>query len=168
MATSIDALDQAARQMAEAVGKVGSVETADPPGSPGSAEEVPARELFFELLALGLANLYNIVPLSAPLFDRGILKAVTGHLPDTESSKLIVRADDWIRLEGLVRGQEGQKSYSLSSQALAILSTETPDGSIGRLMRQAYDCYARQAHTPDLRQATRRLAAVFLSMMVRS
>jgi hypothetical protein len=168
MVAAFGALDQAARQMAEALGKVGGMEAADAPGSPGAVEEVPLRELFFELLALGLANLYHIVPLSAPLFDRGMLKAVTGHLPDTESSKLIVRADDWIRLEGLVRGQEGQKSYSLSSQALAILSTETPDGSIGGLMKQSYDCYARQAHSPELRQATRRLAAVFLSMMVRS
>ncbi len=167
MAAAIGALDQAARQLAEALGKAGSVETVDPSGSPGAAEDTPPRELFFELLALGLANLYHIVPLSAPLFDRGMLRAVTGHLPDAESSKLIIRADDWIRLEGLVRGQEGQKSYSLSSQALAILSTETPDGSIGRLMRQSYDCYARQAHTPELRQATRKLAAVFLSMMVR-
>jgi hypothetical protein len=80
----------------------------------------------------------------------------------------MIRTDDWIRLEGLIRGQEGQKAYTLSLQSLAVLSTETPDGSIGRLMERACDCYVRQAHTPELRQATRRLAAVFLNMMAQT
>lgn len=168
MTAEISALDQAARQVTNALSKIGNGGTADLPGLTGPAEEVPMRELFLELLALGLANLFGIVPLASPLFDRGMLKAVAGQLPDAESSKLMIKSDDWIRLEGLVRGQDGQKSYSLSSQALAILSTETPDGSIGRLMERASECYARQAHTPELRQATRRLASVFLSMMVRS
>jgi hypothetical protein len=167
MTAAIGAADLAARQMAEALGKIGGG-AADPAAAPIPVEEVPPRELFFELLALGMANLFTIVPLAAPLFERAILKAVVGHLPDTESSKLIVRADDWIRLEGLVKGQEGQKAYSLSSQALAILTTETPHGSIGRILERAYGCYLRQAHTPELRQATRKLAAAFLSLMVRS
>ncbi len=157
--------DQAARQMADALGKIAPA--GDAAAAPSPVEAAPPRELFFELLALGMANLFTVVPLAAPLFERAILKAVVSHLPDTESSKLIVRADDWIRLEGLVKGQEGQKAYALSSQTLAILTTETPDGSIGRLLEQAYACYLRQAHTPELRQATRKLAAAFLNMMVR-
>lgn len=167
MTDTTGTLELAARQMTDALGKIGGG-AADPAAPPISVEEVPPRELFFELLALGLANLFAIVPLAAPLFERSILKAVVGHLPDTESSKLILRADDWIRLEGLVKGQEGQKAYSLSSLSLAILTTETPDGGIGNLLAQAYGCYVRQAHTPELRQATRKLAAIFLNLMVRS
>jgi hypothetical protein len=154
--------------MATALGKIGDAKTAGPPGLPGHVEEVPTRELFLELLVVGLANLYGKVPLASTLFERSMLKAVTGHLPDAESSKLMIRTDDWIRLEGLIRGQEGQKAYTLSLQSLAVLSTETPDGSIGRLMERACDCYVRQAHTPELRQATRRLAAVFLNMMAQT
>ncbi len=165
MTAETSALDQAARQMATALGKIGDAATAGPPGQ---VEEVPVRELFLELLVVGLANLYGKVPLASTLFERSMLKAVTGHLPDAESSKLMIRTDDWIRLEGLIRGQEGQKAYSLSLQSLAVLSTETPDGSIGRLMERACDCYVRQVHTPELRQATRRLAAVFLNMMAHS
>ncbi len=167
MTAEISVLDRAARQMADALGKIGSGELAAPPGAPVPAEEVPPRELFLELMALGLANLFGKVPLASTLFERSMLKAVTGHLPDADASKLVIRAGDWIRLEGLVRSQEGQKAYSLSLQVLAILSSETPDGSIGRLMERACDCYVRQTHTPELRQATRRLATVFLNMMAR-
>lgn len=165
MTAETGALEQAARQMATALDKIGDATTAGPPGQ---VEEVPVRELFLELLVVGLANLYGKVPLASTLFERSMLKAVTGHLPDAESSKIMIRTDDWIRLEGLIRGQEGQKAYSLSLQSLAILSTETPDGSIGRLMERACDCYVRQVHTPELRHATRRLAAVFLNMMAQS
>lgn len=166
MTAAIGAADLAARQMAEALAKIGPA-AANPPAEPEPVEDVPPRELFFELLALGLANLFKIVPLAAPLFDRPSLKAVIGHLPDADATKLTARTDDWIRLEGLVRGQEGQKNYALSSLVLAVLTTETPDGSIGSLMVQAHECYARQAHTAELRRATRKLSAVFLSLMVR-
>ena len=161
MTAALGAADLAAGQVADALGKVGG---GDQAAAPSPVEEVPTREFFFELFALGMANLFTIVP----LYEPAILKAVVGHLPDAESSKLIVRSNDWIRLEGLVKGQEGQKAHSLSSQALAILTAETPEGSIGQLLEKAYDCHTRQAHTPELRRATRKLAAAFLSMIVRS
>jgi hypothetical protein len=154
----------AARRMAQALGNASAQSGAPPSTGP---EDIPPRQLFLELLAAGLATLYPIMPLGAPLFDRAIIKAITGHMPDADSTKIVLRAEDWIRLEGLVRGTEGQKSYTLSKEILAIMETETPEGSIGLLMEKARDFYSRQAHTPELRQATRRLAAMLLSLLAR-
>ena len=136
---------------------------------PGSAEDAVSdasvRDLFLELLVLAMANLYNKTPLGSTLFDRASIRAVTGHLPDNEAGKLVNKAEDWIRHENLVRAQEGQKSYSLTREALATLSTDTGSASLGQLMERASACYVRQIHSPQLRRTTRKLAAAFLNQL---
>lgn len=126
------------------------------------------RDLFMELLVLALANLYSKMPLGSALFDRAMVKSVTSHLADNEVGKLVVKAEDWIRQENLVKVQEGQKNYSLSLQALAALCTETSDGgTLGTLMEKAKSAYVRQLQSPPLRRSTRRLAAAFLGIMAK-
>ena len=132
------------------------------------AAEGGVRDMFLELLVLALANLYTKMPLGSSLFDRAMVKSVTGHLPDNDAGKLMNKAEDWIRQEQLVRVQEGQKSYSLSLQAMAALSIETTSGgSVGALMEQVKSYYIRQLQSPELRSATRRLAAAFLTIMAK-
>lgn len=138
-------------------------------GDPNAAAVVVTpRELFLELLTLAMANLFNRMPLPSWLFDRTILKAVAGDIDDNELTKLATKAEDWIRTEGLVRVQDGQKSYALSLKSIAALSTFTPNGTLGELMEQARLCYAREAQTPELRRLTRRLGATFLNLMATS
>lgn len=130
------------------------------------AAEGGVRDMFLELLVLALANLYTKMPLGSALFDRAMVKSITSHLPDNEVGKLVVKAEDWIRQENLVKVQEGQKNYSLSLQALSALCTETSDGgTLGQLMEKAKTAYVRQMQSPQLRRNTRRLAAAFLSIM---
>jgi hypothetical protein len=126
------------------------------------ATDATTRDLFYELLVLALANLYGKLPLGTTLFDRGMIKAVTGHMSDHDAGKLVVKAEDWIRQENLVRAQEGQKSYSASAAALAALESRDPNGSLGERMEQAAMAYAGQPPSPDIRRATRQLAAEFL------
>ena len=151
-------LDGLARVVVAELGAIG----VDPDAA---AAPVSPRELFLELLTLAMANLFNRMPLPSWLFDRTILKSVAGDVDDNELTKLAGKAEDWIRTEGLVRVQEGQKSYALSLPAIAALSTMTPEGTLGELMERARRCYARQAETPQLRRLTRQLGATFLNLM---
>ena len=130
--------------------------------------EAGTRDLFLELLTLALANLYGKTPLGSSLFDRAMVKSVAGHLDDNEVGKLIVKSEDWIRQENLVKVQEGQKMYSLSLQALAALSVETSSGAtIGMLMEQVKSVYMRQLQSPELQRAARRIAAAFLIILAK-
>ncbi|MCB1377264.1 MAG: hypothetical protein KDK89_02670 [Alphaproteobacteria bacterium] len=133
--------------------------------APKRQQDLSNRELFYELLVLSMANLYGKVPLGSSLFDRSAIKAVTGHMADNDAGKLVTKAEDWIRQENLVRAQEGQKSYSPSCQTLAALEAVGPDGRLGELMERAARAYVGQTPPLDVRQATRRLAASFISAM---
>ena len=129
------------------------------------ASDATSRELFYELLVLALANLYTKMPLGTTLFDRGMIRAVTGHLADNDAGKLTNKAEDWIRLENLVRAQEGQKSYAPTAETMAALESTTAEGSLGQLMEKAALSYATGAPGPDIRRATRKLAAAFLTQL---
>jgi hypothetical protein len=129
------------------------------------AADLTCRELFYELLVLGLANLYGKVPLGSTLFDRGMIKAVTGHMYDNDAGKLVNKAEDWVRLENLVRAQEGQKSYAATAATLAALELQGPDGSLGLRMEKAAMAYAGEPPSPEIRRATRQLAAEFLKQL---
>jgi hypothetical protein len=126
------------------------------------ATDFSSRELFYELLVLGLANLYSKVPLGTTLFDRGMIKSVTGHMNDNDAGRLVSKAEDWIRLENLVRAQEGQKSYSATSATLAALELPGQDGSLGERMEKAATAYAGATPSPEVRRSCRMLAAEFL------
>ena len=134
-----------------------------------ATETGPAmRDLFLELVVLALANLYSRTPIPGSLFDRAMLKVITGDLEDSDRGKLVSRTEDWIRLEGLVRLQEGQTRYTLNRPSLAVLSTHPAHGSVGEVMERISACYTGATPTPELRRATRQLASYFMTRLGRS
>lgn len=157
-------MDRAPNPMDPLAQTVASAAEAGPPAFvPKRASDASTRELFYELLVLALGNLYTRMPIGCPLFDRAMIKAVTGHLADNDAGKLVGKAEDWIRQENLVRAQEGQKSYCLSLESIAALEYQTNSSSLGQLMEQAVLAYAAGSPSPDMRRATRKLASAFLT-----
>ncbi len=136
-------------------------------GAP-SGPETTMRERFFELLVLSLGNLYNKTPVAAALYDRNTMLRVTTGMDDNDAGKLTARGEDWLRLEGIFRQQEGQKAYYLTRPALAVLSTITASGTFGDVLDAVLVRYQQSMPTPELRKAARMLAAYFLSRVSRS
>ncbi len=136
-----------------------------PPPSVEPNTTASMRERFFELLVLSLGNLYGKTPVAATLYDRTILRRVTEGMDDNEAGKLSLRAEDWMRLEGLVRGQEGQKAYTLGRQSLAVLSAMTSGGTVGEVMEKIQAQYAAQMPTQNMRRITRLFGAYYIARM---
>jgi len=131
---------------------------------PAEATEGAApREIFTELLTIALGNLYDKTPIPSTLYDRAMLKPVMAGIDDGEISKLTGKFEDWVRLEGLVRAAEGQKSYMLNRETLATLSIATPVGLLGEVMERIARCYGGNQATPELRRLARALGSYFLS-----
>jgi hypothetical protein len=128
-------------------------------------ETAGMRERFQELVVLALANLYGKTPIATTLYDRTLLKRVTEGMDDNDAGKLSLRAEDWLRLEGVVRGQEGQKAYYLSSKSLAVLSEKTPQGTLGEVLEQIQSCYTTTAPQQALRKITREFGAHVLQQL---
>lgn len=126
------------------------------------------RELFLELTTISLGNLYAKMPLPGQLYDRSMLKLVTSQIDDTDASKLTGRSEDWLRLEGIIRAAEGQKAYMINRPTMAVLSTATEHGTLGDVMERMCRAYAEGRATPELRVASRKLAAYFLTRIARS
>jgi hypothetical protein len=126
------------------------------------------RERFFEILVLILANLYGKTPVAAALFDRVMLQRVTAGMDDGDSGKLATRAEDWIRLEGLVRQQDGQKAYFLTRSSLAVLSTITSRGTLGDVIDRLLKRYVDAMPTANIRRVTRAFGSYFLMQLGRS
>jgi hypothetical protein len=124
------------------------------------------RERFMELLVLCLATLYGKTPIPASPFDRAMMKHVIHGLDDGDAGKFSTRADDWLRLEGLVRVQEGQKNYVLNRMTLSVLSTPTSEGTLGEIFERVAAAYTK-GPTPELRMLSRSLAAYFLTRLGR-
>jgi hypothetical protein len=139
-----------------------------PPPEGETATETTMRERFFELFVLSMANLYAKTPVASSMFDRNTIKVVSIGLDDNEAGRLSTRADDWIRLEGLVRVQEGQKNYTLNRVTLSVLSTITEHGTLGELFQRVAAAYADPGPTQELRVATRQLASYFMTRVSRS
>lgn len=150
-------LDAIAHELTDELARAESGEAPTP--------ETTSRELFLELLVLCLANLYAKTPLATQLFERSMLKAVIGHLPDTDAGRLSQRAEDWLRQEDMVRSAEGQKNYSLNRYAFAILSTPTASGEFGQLMERVLASYVSTPPSARLRLLTRRLGAHFVTRL---
>ena len=138
-----------------------------PPAEAPPPAEITMRERFMELLVLSLANLYGKTPVAAAPFDRNIVRMVAEGLDDNETGKFTTRTDDWIRLEGLVRVQEGQKTYMLNRVSLAVLSTPTSQGTLGEVMEAIYTIYNNPGPTPQLRLVTRQIGAYFMTRLGR-
>lgn len=124
------------------------------------------RERFMELIVLSLAALHAKTPVPASPFDRAMMKFITEGMDDNDAGKFSSRADDWIRLEGLVRVQEGQKNYCLNRMTLAVLSMPTAEGTLGEVFERVAAAYMK-GPTPEIRKLARGLAAYFLTRLGR-
>ena len=140
---------------------------AEPPGGPAPAETT-MRERFFELMVLILGNLYTKTPVAAPLFDRATLLRITEGMDDNDTGRLTGRAEDWLRLEGLLRQQDGAKAYFVTRPSLAVLSTLTAHGTLGDVMDKIVKRYAEAMPSENLRRVVRMLGSYFLTRVARS
>lgn len=158
MSTSVD-LDTLVQDVLKAI--------ADAPGEAARADTT-MRERFFELLVLVMGNLYTKTPVAAGLFDRNTLTRVTMGMDDAEAGRLAIRTEDWVRLEGLLRQQDGTKNYSITRSSLAVLATITPQGPVGDIYEKILKRYSEAMPSENLRSATRMLGSYFLTRVARS
>jgi hypothetical protein len=140
---------------------------ADEPGE-AARSDTTMRERFFELLVLILGNLYTKTPVAAALFDRATMLRVTAGMDDAEAGRLTGRTEDWVRLEGLLRQQDGTKNYSITRSSLAVLSTLTKDGTLGEVFEKILRRYFEVMPSENLRRCTRILGSYFLTRVARS
>jgi hypothetical protein len=139
----------------------------DPTGEAAHADTT-MRERFFELMVLIFGNLYSKTPVAAALFDRGTMLKVTTGMDDVEAGKLTGKSEDWLRIEGLIRQQDGAKAYFIPRSSLAVLSTVTSSGTLGDVMDKILRRYQASMPSENLRTAARILASYFLSRVSRS
>ena len=126
------------------------------------------RERFFEMMVLVLANLYGKTPLAAPMFTRETMLRIVAGMDDNDAGKLAGRSEDWLRVEGVLRQQDGQKAYFLTRPTLAVLSTITSHGTLGEVIEKALAKYSEGPPAPQLRKALVLIGAYFLSRIARS
>lgn len=157
MAFDSSPLEALVRQMPAALG---GGEASKPP------QDYSFRDRFMELVVLSMASLHAKTPVPASPFDRTMMKLITEGMDDNDAGKFSTRADDWIRLEGLVRVQEGQKNYCLNRMTLSVLSTPTAEGTLGEVFERVSAAYLK-GPTPELRKLARDLAAYFLTRLGR-
>ena len=138
------------------------------PAPPPSKQPYSARGIFLEMMVLALGSLYAKLPHGSSLFDRATLKAVLAGIDETEAGKIQSGAEDWIRLEGLVRALEGQKNYTLSRPTLSVLSSVTSHGLVGELMERVQQRYIAAKPSPELRKLAQQLASYFLGRLGRA
>ena len=73
-----------------------------------------------------------------------------------------------MRLEGLLRVQEGQKSYTLNRPSMAVLCTTTSHGLLGEVMERIMAAYSAPGPSAELRKATRQIGAYIMTRLARS
>ena len=120
------------------------------------------RERFYEFIAIVLGNLFAKSPVAGTLYDRTTMLRVIVGLDDGDAASLAKRTDDWLRLEGLIRQQEGQRSYFLPLQTMAALSVITEHGMLGDVLDRVLQRYNQSMPSENLRRCTRLLAAEFI------
>jgi hypothetical protein len=133
-----------------------------------SGPETTMQQRFYELIVLIMGNLYTKTPVAGPLFDRNTLVRITAGMDDTEAGKLAQRGEDWLRLEGLLRQQDGAKAYFVTRPSLAVMSTITSHGSLGEIFDKILKRYQDAMPSDALRDATRMLGSYFLTRVARS
>ncbi len=126
------------------------------------------RERFFELMVVILANLYGKTPVSSPLFDRATMLRVTKGMDDGDAGKLAGRTEDWMRIEGLVRQQDGQKAYFLTRPTLAVLSTLTSEGTLGEVLEKILAHYGKAVPSAAVRKSAVNLGSYILTRLARN
>ena len=123
------------------------------------------RERFYELMVLAMGNLFPRMPTTGQIFDRVILQRVMLGLDDGDAANLGKRTDDWLRLEGMIKQEEGKRAYYLGRTTQAALSTMTPAGLLGDVFAKILRHYIDIGPSDELRQHTRSLAACFLLLL---
>ncbi len=139
---------------------------ADPPGEAAHADTT-MRERFAELMVVILGNLYTKTPVASALFDRATMLKVTAGMDDVEAGKLTGRTEDWLRLEGLLRQQDGAKAYFLTRSSLSVLSTFAGTGTLGDVMAKLLKRYQEAMPSERLRTAGRLLGAYYINNVAR-
>jgi hypothetical protein len=139
----------------------------DKPGD-ASPLDTSNQQRFYEMIVLILGNLYAKTPVPNTLFDRATLSRITTGMDDGDAGKLTARGEDWLRLEGLIRQQEGAKTCFLTRPSLAVLSTLTAQGPLGEVMDKILKRYQEAMPSDSLRRATRILGSYFLTRVARS
>jgi hypothetical protein len=124
--------------------------------------ETTPRDRFYEFLVLALGTLFPKAPMAGQMYDRATLLRVIEGMDDNESAALAKRADDWLRLEGIIKQMEGQRAYFLPLQTQAALSVNTSGGLLGDVFDKILKRYLEAAPNENLRLCTRLLGAYFL------
>ncbi len=120
------------------------------------------RERMFELTVIAMGFLYPRMPDSGQIYDRITISRVTTGLDDGEAASLGKRTDDWLRLEGITKQEEGKRAYFLPFNTLAALSTPTSAGTLGDICAKVKERYFADHPSENLRVATRALGAQVL------
>ena len=128
------------------------------------AAEITIRDRFYELIVLALGNLFPRMPGTGNLIDRITLLRTMIGLDDNDASSLGKRSDDWLRLEGIIKQEEGKRTYFLPLQTLASLSIQTEHGLLGDVFAAILKRYTQDWPSENLRAATRALAAEYISL----
>jgi hypothetical protein len=139
---------------------------AEPAGEAAHADTT-MRERFFELMVLILGNLYTKTPVASALFDRTTMSKITTGMDDVEAGKLTARSEDWLRLEGLLRQQDGAKAYFLTRSSMSVLSTLTSEGLLGDVMAKILRRYQEAMPPENLRSAVRLLGSYYINHVTR-
>lgn len=135
---------------------------ATPSGDATAAADVTMRERFNELGLLALGNLFPRMPFTGQIYDRTTLVRITEGLDDNDAAGLGKRTDDWMRLEGIIKQEEGKRAYFLPLRTQAIMSLPTPSGLLGDVCATILKRYAESTPSAETRKATQALgAAVF-------
>ncbi len=134
----------------------------EPPNDSPPPPETSFRERFYELMVLALGNLFPKSPAGGTMYDRTTLQRVVFGMEDNDAATLGKRADDWLRLEGIIKQEEGKRSYYLPLTTIAALSLMTPSGLLGDVFDGILKRYLKANPSDGLRTATRALGAAFL------
>lgn len=127
--------------------------------------ETTLRERFYELMVLAMGNLFPRMPTTGQIYDRVILQRIMLGLDDGDAAALGKRTDDWLRLEGMIKQEEGKRAYYLGRTTQAALSTMTHSGLLGDVFAKILKQYIDVGPSDELRQHTRSLAACFLLLL---
>ena len=127
--------------------------------------ETSFRERFYELIVLSLGNLFPRMPTTGQIYDRTTLLRVIQGMDDGEAAALGKRADDWLRLEGIIKQEEGKRTYFLPLPSQAALSASTAAGLLGDVCGEILKRYLAANPSDELRQATRALGASCLVLL---
>jgi hypothetical protein len=127
--------------------------------------ETTLRERMFEIVVVAFGALYPRMPTSGQIYERITIGRITMGLDDGDAASLGRRTDDWMRLEGLTKQEEGKRAYFLPFATTAVLSTATSAGPLGDVCAKVLERYVADYPSQNLREATRALGAELLVRM---